>query len=277
MEAVIFLLLMGLALGLIIGIAAKVFAVHVDPKIEEVEVLLPQANCGACGFAGCADFARALVAGKATPELCPVCSSEEVEEIGAALGVSLSERVAKVAVIRCAGDNRLAKWEARYNGVLDCRSANLISGGSKACQYGCLGFATCARACPFDAIEITSEGLAVVHPDVCAGCAKCVAVCPRGLITMVPKEAPLHNLCNNPDKGGACRKVCQVSCIGCQKCVKESEEGQMTMDGFLARVNYDNPPSAELADVCPTKCLQPSLLIRNTIPALQAKEEVTNA
>jgi electron transport complex protein RnfB len=276
-NSVVFLLILGGLLGLVIGIAAKLFAVHTDPRIGEVDELLPQANCGACGFAGCADFARALVAGEATPEMCPVSSPEDVQKIAAMLGLSLGERLEKVALIRCGGDNRLAKWNANYNGIMDCRSANLLGGGSKACTYGCLGFGTCARACPFDAIEITAQGLAVVHPDICTGCGKCLAACPRSLIVLVPKNAPLHNLCNNPEKGAQSRKVCTVSCIACQKCVKGADEGQMFMEEFVARVNYDNPPAAELAEACPTHCLQPSLLLRNTVPALQPQESNTEA
>ncbi len=275
MNAVYFLVLLGLLLGLIIAIAARVFAVKTNPKIEAVDELLPQANCGACGYAGCADFARALVEGEATPEQCPVSSPEEAQQIAAALGMSLGERLEKVAVVRCGGDNRLAKWGAVYNGVMDCRSANLVSGGPKECKYGCLGLGTCARVCPFGAIEMTPHGLAVVHPDICTGCGKCISACPRDLIELVPKSAPIHNMCNNPEKGGVTRKVCQVSCIGCQKCVKGAEEGQMYMDQFVARVNYDDPPAAELAEVCPTKCLQPALGrgAQETMPALDFKRD----
>jgi len=272
MTAVIFLVILGITLGLIIGFASRFLAVKHDPRIEQTEDMLPGVNCGACGFAGCADFAKALVAGQASPAECPVSSEEAVERIANSLGISLGEAEKKVAVVHCGGDNRLARWIAAYNGVKDCRSANLVN-GTKACEYGCLGFGTCARACPFGAIEITTYGLAVVHPELCTGCGKCVSVCPRSLIELVPANAPVHNLCNNPEKGAATKKVCDVSCIGCRKCVKETEEGQMYMEGQLARVNYDNPPSAELAEVCPTKSLQPALSVKNTMPAMQYKEE----
>ena len=271
--AVLFLLVLGLLLGLVIGVIARFFALKTDPRVEQVEDMLPQANCGACGYAGCAEFAKALVHGEATPDMCPVSSSEEARAIADALGVSLTERVEKVAVVRCGGDNRLSSWGAGYNGVLDCRSANLIGGGVKECSYGCLGLGSCARACPFGAIEITPHGLAVVHPDICTGCGKCVPACPRNLIELVPRSAPIHNLCNNPQKGAVTKKFCKVSCIGCAKCVKNAEKGRMYMDGALARVNYDDPPDAALAEVCPTKCLQPSLSLKNTVPALQDKEE----
>lgn len=274
-QAIILLLIMGAVLGLVIGLVAKFFAVKHDPRIGETEEMLPGVNCGACGYAGCAEFARALVEGEAMPDQCPVSDPEQVEAIAGKLGIALGDGQSKVAVVRCGGDNRFSKWLAEYNGVADCRHANLL-GSTKACSYGCLGLGTCARACPFGAIEITQHGLAIVHPDICTGCEKCVDACPRGLIEMVPKNAPLHNLCNNPEKGGVTRKICQVSCIGCRKCVKEAEEGQMYMEKFVARVNYDDPPGTEVTEVCPTKCLQPSLLIKNTIPAMQEDQQATS-
>lgn len=271
MTAVILLAILGLVLGLIIGLAAKFMAVRHDPRIEQTAELLPGVNCGACGYAGCSDFARAVVEGEASPAECPVSSDEGVCRIAEFLGLEIGDQSRKTAVVHCGGDNRLARWNSAYNGVRDCASAHLV-GETKACEYGCLGFGTCARACPFGAIEITKHGLAVVHPDICTGCGKCVPVCPRGLIELVPGDAPLHNLCNNPQKAALKKKVCEVSCIGCRKCVKESEEGQMYMEQFLARVNYDNPPPAELAEVCPTKSLRPALSVKNTIPALQEEE-----
>jgi len=276
--AVVLMLLLGLALGFVIGVAVKVLAVPQDPRVEQAEALLPGANCGACGFAGCADFARALAAGDAKPEQCPSSSDETIEQLAALLGLEVGERVQKVAVVRCGGDDTKATFAAAYNGVNDCRSAALAAGGAKGCLYGCLGLGTCARACPFGAIEITEHRLAVVHPDICTGCGKCVEACPRDLIALVPKSAPLHVLCNSPEKGAAKTKVCKAACIGCRKCVKNSEEGQMLIDGFLARVNYENPPGAELAEVCPTKCLRPATRPAESVPPTEdEKREVVNA
>lgn len=255
LQAVLVLLLLGLVLGLVIGIVSRLFGVEQDPRLEETEALLPGANCGACGFAGCADFAKALVGGKAEVGQCTSISAENCGRVAALLGMDAGMRAPKVAVVRCRGGQTQAEMAAEYNGVNDCRSAMLVAGGAKGCRYGCLGLGTCARNCPFGAIEI-KDGLAVVDPELCTGCGKCVATCPRGLIILVPKSAPIHVLCHSPEKGAVCKKVCSVSCIGCRKCVKNAEEGQMTMDGFLARVNYENPPGPELAKVCPTGCLQ---------------------
>ena len=259
MTGILALLFIGAALGLIIGVVVKFFGFDPDPRQEAVEGLLPNANCGACGFAGCSAFAEALVKGEAEPGQCPVNSQENSEEICKLLGLTGGLQHPEVALVRCGGDNNKAKQAGKYNGVNDCWDAQLVAGGAKGCLYGCLGLGTCSRACPFDAIEITPQGLAVVHPDLCTGCKTCVPACPRNLITMVPAAAPLHVLCNSPEKGSVTGKVCKVSCIGCRKCVKaaaESETGEMLIDGFLARTNYDNPPSADIADVCPTGCIQ---------------------
>lgn len=276
MDGVVLLLVMGLVLGFGIGLAVKFFGAVVDPRLEKVEGMLPNANCGACGFAGCADFARALVALEAEPGKCPSCSSEAVEQICELLGVVAEEREPRVAVVRCGGDNTKAKQAGLYNGVADCKDAVLVAGGAKGCVHGCLGLATCARACPFGAIEITDDGIAVVHDELCTGCGKCVSVCPRGLIILVPASAPVHVYCNSPQKGAAKSKVCKASCIGCRKCVKASEEGQMEIDGFLASVNYDNPPTAAVCEVCPTKCLRPASA-EAASPQPEEAREVANA
>lgn len=284
MQAVVILLAMGLVLGLVIGIAVKIFAVNTDPRVEEVEGLLPGANCGACGFAGCADFARALSEGSANPDDCPVSDPESLSAISALLGFQGGARQRKVAVVRCGGGSN-SSWSAGYNGVNDCRSANIAAGGGKGCLYGCLGMGSCARACPFDAIEMR-DGLAIVHPELCTGCGKCVAACPRDLIAMASRESAVHVYCNSPEKGAQCKKVCDVSCIACRKCVKAAEEGQMTMDGMLARVNYGDPPTEPaICEVCPTGCLRPALpeqgsecgLPPESPVAEKAPEEVVNA
>ena len=254
--AIICLAILGLILGGIIGFVAKTFAVDVDPKIEETEELLPGANCGGCGFAGCSDFAKAVVEGSAEPGGCPVCSSDAVSKIANLLGLSSGDSEKKVAVVLCGGDNSDAKKTVQYNGIKDCKAASIVAGGDKGCDYGCLGFASCARACPFNAIEM-KNGLAVVHPELCVGCGKCVATCPRNLIKMLPAKAEVHVYCSSPEKGAAKKKVCNVPCIGCRKCVKVAGEDEMVVNGFLISVNYDKLPSKDIIEAakCPTGCL----------------------
>lgn len=255
--ALLLMALLGLILGVCIGVVAKKFYVPSDPRIEEVNDLLPGANCGGCGYAGCMDFAKALVAGEVTaPEKCVAAPSEMVAKVSEYLGLISEPGVKKVAVVFCGGTNTNATQGARYNGVADCTSAMLVSSGVKNCPNGCLGYASCAHACPFNAIEIR-DGLAIVHPDLCVGCGKCVDTCPRKLIRLVPKSAPVHIYCNSRIKGAEKRKFCKVGCIGCRKCTKVVEAGQIEIDGALAIINYDNPPGANIVTDagCPVNCI----------------------
>jgi electron transport complex protein RnfB len=257
LTSLLFAALLGAILALIIGIAAKAFAVETDPRIETVCDMLPGANCGGCGYAGCADFAKAVVDAKAVPSQCPVASAEDGTRIAAYLGIQAEEKEKVVAVIKCCGSISVTE-RSPYNGVNDCRSAVVVAGGAKGCDYGCIGFASCARACPFDAIEIR-DGLAVVHPEACVGCGKCVDTCPKNLIELVPASVDVHVYCNSPEKGALKRKVCKTACIGCRKCVKAADsEDQMIINGFLIATNYENPPLPDLVEKtgCPTTALR---------------------
>jgi len=257
LTSLIFAALLGAILAIIIGAAAKAFAVESDPRIETVTDMLPGANCGGCGYAGCADFAKAIVGGIAPPNDCPVASSDDSTRIAEYLGITSEQKEKVIAVVRCSG-NIAATVRSPYNGVQDCRSAVLVAAGAKGCDYGCIGFASCARACPFDAIEIR-DGLAIVHPELCVGCGKCVDTCPKNLIILAPAAVDVHVYCNSPEKGAAKRKVCKTACIACRKCVKAADnEEQMVINGFLIATNYDNPPISDLVEkaACPTTALR---------------------
>jgi Na+-translocating ferredoxin:NAD+ oxidoreductase RNF subunit RnfB len=257
LTAILFAAGLGVLLAVVIGAAAKAFAVETDPRIETVTEMLPGANCGGCGYAGCADLAKAIVEGRADPSLCPVAPPESAGRIAEYLGITTQEKEKVVAVVRCSGSCAVTV-RSPYNGVGDCRSAALVAGGAKGCDYGCIGFASCARACPFDAIEMR-DGLAVVHPELCVGCGKCVETCPKNLIVLVPAAVDVHVYCNSPEKGALKRKVCKTACIACRKCVKAADsEDQMTVNGFLVKTNYSNPPLPDLVEkaACPTTALR---------------------
>ena len=247
--------IIGMLLGILIAVAAKKFAVQLDPRIEEVAALLPGANCGGCGFAGCSDLAKNIVAGSAPIGKCPVCSAENNEKIAGILGLTAEKKEKMVAVVLCSGSITNSKAAAGYNGILDCRSANIMNGGGKSCRFGCIGFGSCTRACRFGAIEVI-DGLAVVHPDLCTGCGQCASVCPRKLIKLVPASVPVHIYCNSIEKPVVRRKKCAGSCLSCRKCIKAEPE-KVSSQGFMVRINYTNPPDADIIEKanCPAKCL----------------------
>ena len=246
----------GLVAATALGMAAKKFAVEVDPRELALLEVMPGANCGACGYPGCSGYAKGVAEGKASPTLCTPGGGETIEAIANILGIEAVTVEPQVAVVSCQGDNRKATNKYRYLGLNDCNAAQKISDGPKVCPGGCLGLGSCELACPFGAIEMTPEGLAVISRDKCTGCEKCVAVCPRQVIHMTPRKATTHVLCNSHDKGALIRKYCQIGCIGCHICNK-TVPGAYIIENFLARTNYEQPENAGMAvEKCPTKCIR---------------------
>ena len=245
----------GMVAAVALGFAAKKFAVEVDPRELAAMEVLPGANCGACGFPGCAGYAKALVAGTIDLNQCPPGGADVVAKLAHILGVDASAAARQIAVVLCQGDNRKAQLKYRYLGLEDCTAAQRIADGPKACPGGCLGLGSCQRICPFDAIEMTADGLAVINREKCTGCRKCVAVCPRDVIRMTPYAASVHVLCNSHDKGALVRKYCQVGCIGCHIC-KKTVPDSYKIENFLAEVIYEHDTEAvEAIAKCPTKCI----------------------
>jgi electron transport complex protein RnfB len=256
LEAIISLGGIGLVAAVALGFAAKKFAVKVDPRELAILEVLPGVNCGACGYPGCSGYAKALAAGEATPDQCPPGGLEVAAKVANILGVAVVFREPEVAVVMCQGDHTSAKNRYRYLGLTDCVAAQKLAGGPKVCPSGCLGLGTCARACPFDAIEMTDLGLAVINREKCTGCRKCISVCPRQVIHMAPLKTTVHVLCNSHDKGAVVRKYCQIGCIGCHVCEKTVPDAYR-IENFLAKVNYDNAEEAEVAVAkCPTHCIR---------------------
>ncbi len=246
----------GLVCGTALALAAKFLAVKEDPRVEEMEEILPGANCGGCGFAGCADYAKAVVIDGASINLCAPGGAEVLGLMAEAMGQEASAEEKKVAVVMCAGDSEKAPRKHLYNGVADCAAAAAVGGGDKLCSYGCLGYGSCARVCPSGAIEL-KDNIAIVHPDLCISCSACVKACPRDIIAMVPESKSVHVLCSSKDKGPVAKKACKVACIGCRMCLKLAGDS-FEMDGFLALRNYDIPVTTEgevIVDKCPGKCI----------------------
>lgn len=270
--AVIALAALALLASFGLAMAARLFAVEIDPRVEAIEEALPGANCGACGLPGCAELAKRIAEGKAEIDACPVGGEGVAHSIAEIMGSVFEGGGARsVALVLCGGDDSAAAQRFYYNGVYDCNSAALLFGGDKACSYGCLGLGTCAGVCPFGAIEMLPGGLAVVDPETCTGCTKCVTACPKGIIKMVPYDRKVHILCSSHDKGGKVRKACKVGCIACQKCAKEAPEGAITMEENLAVVDYAKDIPEEIAGVCPMNTIIVGLLGRERVTGEETK------
>lgn len=240
-----------------LAVANKKLYVEEDPRIVAVLEWLPGANCGGCGYPGCANFAENLVAGRVELSGCPVCDDDSRAEIAAILGIDATSGEKLIARVMCQGGNNEAALKAEYRGIENCTAALLLGGGDKLCEYGCLGFGDCIEACPFDAMYMGENGLPVVIEDKCTGCGKCAEACVRDVIEMHPVSHKLFVLCKNQDDPKTARKLCTRACIGCQICVRAVGENDMFMDGNLAVVNYDQYGRDPVlpTDKCPTKCL----------------------
>ncbi|HKB85710.1 MAG TPA: RnfABCDGE type electron transport complex subunit B [Ignavibacteriaceae bacterium] len=247
---------LGLFLAGALAIADRRLSVVEDPKIGKINEVLPNANCGACGNAGCYDFAVKLVEGKAAPNGCPVGGKDVVDDISSILGIDGGDAVIMRARVLCRGGKKEAAYkEARYSGPQNCAVQALVSGGEKLCMYGCLGGGDCVTACQFNAMYMDENGLPVVIDELCTGCGLCVKACPRGIIEMHQQDRELFVICKNQDDPKTSRKVCTVSCIGCQICARKSEGG-VIMENNLAIIDYTKLDISKIPlDKCSTKAI----------------------
>ena len=266
----------GLVCAIALALAARFLAVEEDPRIEAVDEILPGVYCGGCGYAGCADYAKAIVVDGAEINLCAPGAADVLGRLAALLGREAEAGVRKVAIVLCGGDHINAPRRFLYNGVADCAAAAATGGGDKTCRYGCLGYGSCGRVCPVGAIELR-DGLAVVHPDICIGCGACVKACPRKLIKMVPENRAIHVLCSSRDKGPVVKKACKVGCIGCSVCVKLVDKQGIEMNGPLAVVDYEaDLENDEVVEKCPGHCMSRRDLSK-ALPAQEVQVEAAQA
>lgn len=266
--AVISLGAIGLISAIVLFVASKKFAVYEDPQIGEVAEVLPQANCGGCGYPGCAGFAEACVkAGSLEGKLCPVGGQPVMARVAAILGLEAASAEPKVAVVRCNGSCEHRPRTTRYDGVSSCAVANATYGGETDCTFGCLGCGDCVDACQFDAIHMNPEtGLPEVDENACTACGACVKACPRRIIELRPKgknNRRVYVSCVNKDKGAQTRKACSVGCIGCGKCVKVCPFEAITLENNLA---YIDPAKCKLCRKCEAECPQGAILAVNFPP-----------
>lgn len=242
-----------LLLAVMLIVANKKLYVYEDPRIDQVEDMLPHANCGACGFPGCRPFAEALVTGKALPGKCSVSSDEGRAAIAKFLGVALGAEEKRVARLACGGGLNVAINRAKYKGIQSCQAASLVSGGGKGCFWGCLGLGDCERVCDFDAITMNQFGLPVVDVNKCTACGDCVEVCPKDLFSLHPISHRLWVNCKNLEQGDDILEECQVACTACGKCAMDAPGNLISMINNLPVVDYSKNHNTQAPiQRCPT-------------------------
>ncbi|MDP8222626.1 MAG: RnfABCDGE type electron transport complex subunit B [Candidatus Lernaella stagnicola] len=251
LTAILILASVALVAAVGLGVASRVFAVEVDPVVEQINELLPGVNCGACGNPGCHGYAELLAAGKADVNDCPVCSADNRRAIADLLHLEFSETVRDVAFVHCGGTREHAKDIFEYAGIQTCKAAHML-GGPLGCRYGCLGYGDCLAVCLFDAIVI-EDGVARILPERCTSCGQCVAACPRDLIDLQPAHQKVLVNCSTHGRGKAVSVNCKVGCIGCGRCVKACPTEAITMDNLLPVIDADKCIlCGQCARVCPT-------------------------
>jgi electron transport complex protein RnfB len=249
--------LLGAGFAILLSVSYRFLSVKGDPKLEMFLSILPGSNCGACGHAGCLAFAESLVKETSEPTGCLAGGAAVAAKIAAAMGIVVEEQAELIAFVACNAGRKISKSKYTYVGVDNCQAANILFGGDKACNYGCIGLGSCVRVCPFDAIHVNADGLAVVDRVKCRSCQKCVKACPRKLISMVPKHQTVFVACKNLDKGKKAKEVCEIACIACRICEKNCPEKAITIVNNLAVIDYTK---CKLHGICVEKCPQKTIL-----------------
>ncbi len=249
---------LGSGFALVLLIASVKLKVEVDPKVEQIHKALPNLDCGACGFAGCGQYAKAVLA---NPELLGRCAPggpETSAKIADVLSLQVSDSgPQQKPIVRCHARAADKTVYGKYQGIQTCISANALA-NVQACAFGCLGFGDCTEACKFDALHII-DGLAVVDYEKCTGCTACSKACPRNLIEMVPfhYENMMVVACNSKETGKSTRSICKVGCIGCGICAKQTDV--FLVEDNLARIDYaryePNEQTETAMEKCPTKVI----------------------
>lgn len=253
---VVTLSVLGLLLAVVLFLVAKKFNVEEDPLIDVIEAVMPGANCGGCGFAGCRAFADACVkSGSLDGKFCPIGGNAVMQKVASAMGVQVEEKAPMTAVVRCNGTCQNRVRTNDYDGSRSCRIMASLYSGDTACRYGCLGGGDCVSACSFGAVSLNPETLIPeVDEEKCTACGACVRACPKGIIELRnkgPKNRRVFVSCMNKDKGGVARKACSAACIGCRKCEKACPFGAITVEDNLAYIDFNK---CKLCRKCVAEC-----------------------
>jgi len=269
----------GIVAAIILYFVAQKFKVYEDPRIDEVEEVLPSANCGGCGYAGCRAFAEGLVkAGNMEGFNCPVGGADVMQQVAGILGLVADVTEPMIAVIRCNGSFANSPKKVQYDGISTCASASVLYAGDGGCSFGCLGEGDCVAACDFDAIHMNPEtGLPEVN-NKCIACGACVEACPRDIIELRnvgKKERRIFVSCVNEEKGAPAKKNCAVACIGCSKCFNVCPFDAIEMKNNRAYIDYEKCKLCrKCVDVCPTNAIHE---INFPVRKLIVKEEKEKA
>ena len=280
--ALIVLGVIGAVGSLVLYLVAKKFYVYEDPRVGQVEEVLPGANCGGCGFPGCHGMADACVkASSLDGLLCPVGGAETMAKIAGILGMEAAASEPKIAVVRCAGDHCARPKVSNYDGAKSCAVANATFPGETGCAFGCLGLGDCVKACQFDAIKMNPEtGLPVVDGEKCVACGACAKACPKIVLeirkksAMAKQEKRVWVSCINKDKGAAARKACANACIGCGKCQKTCKFEAITVENNVAYIDPEKCKACGLCvSECPTGAIHGTAPVMDIVAKLKAKKE----
>ena len=275
MNAIITPVMLVVVIGLICAgllvFASKVFHVAVDERVTLVREVLPGANCGGCGYAGCDDYAANLVADEGLS--CTLCSpgwAAVASQVAEILGRSAGSVEPEVAQVMCNGTCDASRKVLEWQGMSSCKGAKGWFSSPNACMFGCMGLGDCVDACQFDAIGIV-DGIAKVNRENCVACGACVGACPQKIIRLVPEKSQVHVLCSSTDKGAVAKKNCDNACIGCTKCTTVCNFDAISVENFLAGIDVSKCKSCGLcAVVCPTGAI-------NSFKKLPAKEAADKA
>lgn len=276
---IITLVAIGAVAAIVLYFVAQKFKVYEDPRIDQVEEALPAANCGGCGFAGCRNFAEALVKSDDFGDLfCPVGGNDVMADVAKILGREAVEQDARVAVVRCNGRPEFRPGKSQYDGASSCAVEHALFSGEGGCPFGCLGEGDCVAVCDFDAIHMNPEtGLPEVIDDNCTACNACVEACPRNIIELRKKnkkDRKIYVSCINEEKGAPAKKNCSVACIGCSKCFKVCPHDAITMENNLA---YIDPVKCRLCRKCVPECPTNAILEIHFPPPREKKPATADA
>lgn len=247
---------LGVLFGALLGVAVKVLRPVQDDRTDQITELMPGANCGGCGYAGCGALAAAIVAGKASPNACAVLSAETIHKIGDIMGMEIVPGRCVIARVICNGTCENAAVKCHYEGIKSCSAAMRYGAGEKVCSFGCLGYGDCVKVCKFDAIHVV-DGVAQTDITKCTGCGGCAVACPRNLIDLVDSEQRTFVKCRSTEKGAALREVCSAGCIGCKLCEGVCLTKSIHVTNHLAVIDYDACVNCGLcAEKCPKKVIE---------------------